>query len=329
MLKSDTSHISVIDSLRGIAAMMVCLYHFVCTTTGYIQNEIVLFVFKYGQYGVHLFFVISGIVIPLSMLDNDYSWRKFPKYIWKRFLRIEPPYLLSILVYIAYVWFKHHILNLHDLSMPSMSNIALHIGYFIPFFEGKYWFINTYWSLAVEFQYYLVLCLIFPLMTHKEKWIKHAICGLFLFSCLLLPKSSFLFGWTAIFMLGITYIFFKRKIFNIIETLIWFLLSSILVSYNFGYFEMLFCLGVVALIHLIPTFKFKPTLFLGKISYSLYLLHGLSGGLVINLLSHVEALQPYKILVILLGVFIAVLSAFVFYLIIEKPSQKWSKNIHL
>ena len=67
-MKTVFKEISVINTLRGIAALVVCLYHFVCTTTDYIESQIILDIFSFGKKGVQIFFIISGIVIPLSML---------------------------------------------------------------------------------------------------------------------------------------------------------------------------------------------------------------------------------------------------------------------
>ncbi|NQY08622.1 MAG: hypothetical protein HRT71_03805 [Flavobacteriales bacterium] len=71
-MKKNPNQILIINSLRGIAAIVVCLFHFVVRTTDYVQNETVLDVFLFGHKGVQLFFIISGIVIPLSMINSNY-----------------------------------------------------------------------------------------------------------------------------------------------------------------------------------------------------------------------------------------------------------------
>jgi peptidoglycan/LPS O-acetylase OafA/YrhL len=62
-----------IQIMRGIAASMVVLYHF-----GYSNdNFLAAFpsfgsLFKYGDLGVWMFFVISGFVIPYAMHSTSY-----------------------------------------------------------------------------------------------------------------------------------------------------------------------------------------------------------------------------------------------------------------
>ena len=57
------SKINVLDSLRAFTTLSVCLYHFVCTTTGYVTNRWILDIFSVGKFGCGLlFFVISGFV---------------------------------------------------------------------------------------------------------------------------------------------------------------------------------------------------------------------------------------------------------------------------
>ena len=81
-------NIPVVASLRGIAASMVCLYHFTCGNTSFISNENVFKqVASVGWLGVEIFFVISGFVIPYSMAKNGYQLRNFGGFLGRRLLR--------------------------------------------------------------------------------------------------------------------------------------------------------------------------------------------------------------------------------------------------
>ena len=60
-MKKKSEHIEVINSLRGLAALAVCVYHFVCTTIGYVTNDQILDIFHFGSKGVQVFFIISGV----------------------------------------------------------------------------------------------------------------------------------------------------------------------------------------------------------------------------------------------------------------------------
>jgi len=73
--------------------------------------------------------------------------------------------------------------------------------------------------------------------------------------------------------------------------------------------------------------KFTWLVFLGNISYSLYLTHVPIGGRIINLSKRFALNEFNKLLVIILAVVVSVIAAYLFYILIEKPSHRWSKSI--
>lgn len=74
---SNSNRLESLDSLRGIAAMGVVIYHYT-SLFGYSQGFTQLIDFfpspydNPGRYGVELFFIISGFVITMS-LENSKS----------------------------------------------------------------------------------------------------------------------------------------------------------------------------------------------------------------------------------------------------------------
>jgi peptidoglycan/LPS O-acetylase OafA/YrhL len=71
--QSGTEYITIINSLRGLAALGVCVFHLVCFTPYPINNIALYDFFFYGKKGVEVFFIISGIVIPLSLYKYQYK----------------------------------------------------------------------------------------------------------------------------------------------------------------------------------------------------------------------------------------------------------------
>ena len=87
--------IKELDSIRGIACLMVVLFHY---TTRYsisfnTQKTTALLDFKYGGLGVSLFFMISGFVIYLS-INNVKDAKTF---FIKRFIRLYPIFWICML----------------------------------------------------------------------------------------------------------------------------------------------------------------------------------------------------------------------------------------
>ena len=157
-----TTRIPNVDKLRGFAAMSVVLYHVIELTqwTGYPVDGLYYWG-RIGWMGVDIFFVISGFVISLSAwsLFDRYggSWSQ---YYWQRRLtRILPLYLVTMGVFITLV-------------QPQWLSIApakaawhgiTHLLFVHNLFPGTHGSINgANWSIGVEMQFYLLVCILLP-----------------------------------------------------------------------------------------------------------------------------------------------------------------------
>lgn len=68
---------------------------------------------------------------------------------------------------------------------------------------------------------------------------------------------------------------------------------------------------------------------LGKISYSIYLVHPIIGGGFINIMSRYVDTNFQKIGIVVVGFIITIISSYVMYYLVEKPSKKLSSNLKL
>lgn len=104
--------INTLGFLRGLAVIAVCFCHY-----GYAialgQKTEMTFIYKaigdYGKFGVHIFFVISGFIIPLSMDKAKYKLRYIFDFLLKRATRLHPPYLGGLLLTLIIVFFANHV----------------------------------------------------------------------------------------------------------------------------------------------------------------------------------------------------------------------------
>src|SRR5258708_18006791 len=158
--------ISIIEAMRGIAAISVALFHFSVQLEGPARD-----IFAYGWVGVDVFFVISGFVIPLSLFGRDYSLRQFPQFLLRRMVRLEPPYLASIALVLT-VWYLAAITPGLGDGRPDYSwpQVASHLLYTIPLTHYP-WISAAYWSLAYEFVFYIVAGVTFAsLIERSVEW---------------------------------------------------------------------------------------------------------------------------------------------------------------
>jgi peptidoglycan/LPS O-acetylase OafA/YrhL len=82
-------HLPALDGVRGLAILMVLLYHFVAQTTATNRLEAaVLWPLSYGLLGVDLFFVLSGFLITGILYDSRADPRYFRNFYMRRVLRI-------------------------------------------------------------------------------------------------------------------------------------------------------------------------------------------------------------------------------------------------
>ena len=92
-----TAHFSSLDSLRGLAALLVAIYH-----VNWIDPLRELRLIHNAPLMVDLFFVLSGFVICYSYGDRLGNGRGFASFIWTRLGRLYPLHFVTLLVFAAW-----------------------------------------------------------------------------------------------------------------------------------------------------------------------------------------------------------------------------------
>jgi peptidoglycan/LPS O-acetylase OafA/YrhL len=171
------------NALRGIAALLVCLGHllgnfwysagaptFLHSPAMAARPIPAISVFYFdswhgfgsGQFAVGLFFVISGFVIPISLVARPASL-----FLVGRFFRIWPVYAAGLFVSVIAVGGTSAFLG--HLYIPSLSHIVAHLLFMrdlfgIPLIDG------IVWTLEIEIRFYLVCALIAPWIRAGKLW---------------------------------------------------------------------------------------------------------------------------------------------------------------
>lgn len=314
------------DYLRGLAALAVAWFHLTNTYGGsWVTN-----LGSYGWLGVEVFFVISGFVIPYSLWspNRTYTLRLYPVFLLKRLVRIEPPYLTSILlvVLLGFASALAPAFNGPRISV-EFERIAAHFLYLVPLTPYS-WLQPVYWTLAYEFCFYLIIGISFPLLIRCRAFS----IGLVAMTCAIVSLQYidplvifFAMGYTAFRAISVQDPI-SQTILTIVACSITMMLVGAILPGIVG--------AIVALIIIfsrrIPSIPHRvaaPLSFLAAISYSLYLIHVPIGGRIINLgRRFIEGDLGY------LGLsFFALVSclfaSWVFWWLVERPSQILANRI--
>lgn len=325
-IPKKNNYIPVLNMLRAVAAISVCLFHFIIGPVNFINNETIRDIFGYGKYGVQLFFVISGFIIPWAISQNKYNIKNYPKFLIKRLIRLEPPYLVSIvLVLIFYVLRNYFSINKSTVEY-STQQIALHIGYLIPFFKNYHWINEVYWTLAIEFQFYIFIGLAYLILS-KEKYWTRIIFYIFYFIISFLGDDKLLPYWLPVFLLGNLLFLYKKRIIRCSELFIVGIIAFIFICFFMGVPIFVSCIIPFFAILFFKELQTSITNQLGKISYSIYLIHTIIGSAIINILSH-HVESPFgKFIVVIAGLFGTIVASYAMYHLVEKTSQRLSKGV--
>lgn len=92
-----TARFQVLNSLRGICACMIVLLH--CRTQGIIFNNPLV---SHGYLFVDFFFVLSGFVISSRYTDKIASGFSISRFMFLRWGRIYPLHLVMLLIYVVF-----------------------------------------------------------------------------------------------------------------------------------------------------------------------------------------------------------------------------------
>lgn len=149
-----TSRIQELDALRGIAALMVVLFHFTMLRPG------TPYIFRFGVTGVDLFFMISGYVIFLT-INRVRDWRDF---VVSRVARLYPAYWTAVLLTAGLLYLFD---RPHFYPKSSLVNLTM-----LQNFVGVGDLDGAYWTLAVELLFYglMLLLLVTAQLQAIEKW---------------------------------------------------------------------------------------------------------------------------------------------------------------
>ncbi len=283
--------VNSLTASRAFAAIMVFIFHFGRTVDPFNRVESI---FLNGNLAVSYFYVLSGFVLYVSYSNN---YRGYRDYIVKRVARVAPAYLLGLGLYMLVYFFIYKASFNAEIVTQLLCNI-LFIQACIPKYALSLNF--TGWSIGVEMFFYLLFPLLLLFQKKSLKWF--AISSVVIFAVTqvvfhLFFKNDYGNTWNFCFyqyhpimhinqfLIGmIGGYWYKNSSFTkpkfsfmpfVLLVIILFCLAfkPVGVFYDAGLFAPLFMLLIVSTAKDDPAFlNFKPLVFLGEISYGIYIL---------------------------------------------------------
>ena len=347
-LKERGKRFVSIDGLRGYLAISIFVHHFMLTwywkNTGHWYRPHELYFQNIGIVGVMLFFMITGFLFTLKLdsLKSKKDWIQLYK---SRFFRIYPLFLF-VIVLISLVVF----LQPKYQTNIDFSKLIEQYGRWIVFHGQN---IHTHnhtpliiagvdWTLKYEWLFYLSLPFI-ALMLLLNRWI---VVLLIMFGAFYFFKDYKFYEFTSIHLIffiigGISAYIYKKitSLKEVIENKIFSFIAicSLLYALTFKDMYQLMPIVMTSIFFILIALgnsifgllKKDASIFLGEISYSIYLIHGFIIYLVFTILKfrdltkissqeHTYMLPVFVIVVLFVSIFT--------YLYIEKPGIKYGKR---
>ncbi|MBO9572189.1 MAG: acyltransferase [Chitinophagaceae bacterium] len=351
-------YIKPLDSIRAFAVLLVIITHWFPETH---KLNIYTGIFN----GVDIFFVLSGFLITKILFENreiaenagTTKGQILKSFYTRRTLRIFPIYYLTILcLYIA--------------GPATGTDIRNSIGYFLSYTSNFYFFsaghwdgmLSHLWSLSVEEQFYLLwpalmlfirkefllpAILLFIFSGYTAQLLMHDIPlnDILTFACFDGFGFGALIAWAFVYRPKLLPVFYKAGAWLAIIAVIFqvlrvvnefspvFLPSRILTSVCTAWLITMILLGLDK--KFLPSrilLNNKAFLFLGKISYGIYLYHLILPNITSDTLNSLNSRLPHSIykyntyLIIAENFILLIALAFLSWKIIEQPLLKLKKR---
>lgn len=328
--------IDYLDGLRGVAILSVMLWHY--------SDEVYASFLPYGTLfaglpgldrgwvGVNLFFLLSGFVILLTLE----RYERYTEFLRRRWLRLFPAMLIaSAIVFSASQaigdYMPHGRADLQD-ALPGLTFVS--VGFyneFLPFSINE--LDGVYWTLYVEAGFYVVFGALFyalgwprALVAFASLWILVLVGSEFIASA---DRSWAAKGVQYLQWIGATYfgwfvsgaLFYKANRTGSNALFAAAVVAGVVSAFTSGLWQpadgvskayLCACVGLFALAQKSSPVRrllsARPLLFLGFVSYPLYLLHNELGVGVISAIGTLTPPQAYWALPFVVGAFVVALS---------------------
>jgi len=327
-VQKKRNRLQELDAIRGLAALFVVIYHYTFRYYEiYPSDNRLPFVFEIGHYGVQAFFIVSGFVIFMTLEKTKRSL----DFIVHRFIRLYPTYWISLFItFILVTLFS--LPGRETTFLEFLANLSMvHTQFAIPSVDG------VYWTLLFELKFYFWMLLLYQFkFLNKIEFVSIGVLSIVLLSNLFgidktliykIANQAFIFEYISYFISGIMFykIYSKHTTIFTYIALALALLTSLYINHFDHTYVILIMYTIFFLLafHKLKLIAWKPLVFLGSISYALYLIHQNIGYIILNYgHSHGFSVILTTFIALSVSIFIASLITLVF----EKRTIKYLRK---
>lgn len=297
---SSKSKILYIESLRGIAALSVAFYHFginsYLTSNSFIKNSWLM---------VDFFFLLSGFVIALNFQNKIYNFSDSLKFQARRFFRLYPLHIAVLLVFLIIECAKYIaesryglVANNPAFTINNFESFLLNVFMIHALYQDYLTWNGASWSISAEFFTYFLFSLIVLICKRKTVFIVSSsvlisfAAFIFLFNTNLSAGNGLVRCFFSFFLGVIVWNLCRHAIYQVPNFISYFMVTLSILAIVFSESEdiiginiltpFIFSLMLISLQasnqdtnYIINLLNKKKLVYLGTISYGIYMLHGI------------------------------------------------------
>jgi peptidoglycan/LPS O-acetylase OafA/YrhL len=336
-----------VDALRAFAALSVAWFH-LYTEQAHLMGlpGALTHLALFGRFGVELFFAISGFVLTITLLPRQdlRGPREIGLYLVRRSVRLDPTLWVVIIAFmVAQPWLAPRV---YAGGVTLQRTIASFL-YFLPLPSGNGNYVNTAWTLAIEIQFYLLFAAMIAIINRLaarglDRGLA-AVAGVALMALVGAPQylrltdapvGFWIYPHLVNFAVGAAaaLVFLKmrgaRPLFAGVTALA--LIGGVLIGNRA--LATFVCAAIFWMMVSAPRLQAwlgdRRLVYLGALSYGVYLLQGLTGALTIDALARLyPRVGGLHILDVVVAIVVTCLAAMLLHHFVEQPSIRLSKRI--
>ena len=300
-------------------------------------------ILHFGFVGVDIFFVLSGFVIAYSVREARIGPRFVGRFALRRSIRLDPPYWITIALAIAltaaYGWITGAAVEL-----PSPKLVLAHMAY-LQNVLGYPNIVSVFWTLAYEVQFYLVLVILLGVaqwgaraapavvrrMVPVVLFVPLAGISLILLASRTMTWGWFIDWWYAFFLGAVTFWALAGRVRMVWWGVLFVLtLAASIANRDVQPFVVLATAAAIMGVGLAGRLRswldVRWLQFLGRLSYSLYLVHFIGATLVKIGMPRIGDSVAGGLLLFVTANAVSVVAAWMLYRLVEAPSLRLTKH---